>query len=204
MKRCAKCGETKSLTAFHRQAAQADGYRPRCKQCRKPESRAWYVENAEVLKDRSARWRKDNPEWYRAQLAGWAERNREYKRETGRAYHDANRDKIKEYAARPERRVAARLNAKTQKAKRKAHMSATVVPITPEQWQEIQASYCGLCVYCHKPVSDPTMDHVRPLNGGGDHSTVNIVPACARCNHQKNDRPLLIFLLRRRADKIAA
>jgi 5-methylcytosine-specific restriction endonuclease McrA len=44
------------------------------------------------------------------------------------------------------------------------------------------------CVYCG--VRADTIDHVRPRSRGGDHTWVNVVAACARCNHRKGDRLL--------------
>jgi 5-methylcytosine-specific restriction endonuclease McrA len=45
------------------------------------------------------------------------------------------------------------------------------------------------CVYCGSRAD--TIDHVRPRSRGGEHSWVNVVAACARCNHRKGDRLLL-------------
>lgn len=40
MKRCAACGETKALDAFHRNQAQNDGRATRCRSCRSADSKA--------------------------------------------------------------------------------------------------------------------------------------------------------------------
>lgn len=39
MKRCAKCGLTKTLDGFHRSASNRDGRASRCKECRNQDSR---------------------------------------------------------------------------------------------------------------------------------------------------------------------
>ena len=44
------------------------------------------------------------------------------------------------------------------------------------------------CVYCG--LRADTIDHVRPRSRGGEHTWVNVVAACARCNHRKGDRLL--------------
>ena len=41
MKRCAKCGETKTLDDFHRSASGHAGRASRCKQCRNEDSRQY-------------------------------------------------------------------------------------------------------------------------------------------------------------------
>jgi 5-methylcytosine-specific restriction endonuclease McrA len=44
------------------------------------------------------------------------------------------------------------------------------------------------CVYCGSRAD--TIDHVRPRSRGGEHAWLNVVAACARCNHRKGDRLL--------------
>ncbi len=44
------------------------------------------------------------------------------------------------------------------------------------------------CVYCG--LRADTIDHVRPRSRGGEHTWVNVVAACARCNHRKGDKLL--------------
>ena len=44
------------------------------------------------------------------------------------------------------------------------------------------------CVYCG--LRADTIDHVRPRSRGGEHTWINVVAACARCNHRKGDRLL--------------
>lgn len=44
VKTCSKCGETKPLSEFHRQAQSRDGLRPRCKVCTRDENNArWHA-----------------------------------------------------------------------------------------------------------------------------------------------------------------
>lgn len=48
-KRCTGCGETKALSEFYRNGS---GYRSECKSCISIKRRAWYVKDAEDLRDR--------------------------------------------------------------------------------------------------------------------------------------------------------
>lgn len=43
MKRCAKCGQTKTLSEFHRSVSSRDGRASRCKECRNKESRDYVL-----------------------------------------------------------------------------------------------------------------------------------------------------------------
>lgn len=59
----------------------------------------------------------------------------------------------------------------------------------------------GRCAYCRRPASaeEPlTREHVIPRAKGGSRKDVRIiVPACARCNHRRGCRELVLFLLLR-------
>ena len=63
MKKCSKCGEIKSISAFHLDATMGDGRRSHCKSCRKVYS-SEYWRRPEVKKSRSQRrrgWNKKHP-----------------------------------------------------------------------------------------------------------------------------------------------
>ena len=59
----------------------------------------------------------------------------------------------------------------------------------------------GQCAYCRRPGSPEsplTREHVIPRAKGGGRKDVRIiVPACARCNHRRGCRELVLFLLLR-------
>lgn len=48
------------------------------------------------------------------------------------------------------------------------------------------------CVYCNG--NSNTWDHIVPKSQGGRNSPDNLARACGRCNRQKGDLPLVIFL----------
>jgi HNH endonuclease len=52
-----------------------------------------------------------------------------------------------------------------------------------------------LCSYCGKPAEN--IDHVVPRSKGGKGRN-NKAPSCERCNREKSDKHLLVFLLERR------
>lgn len=64
----------------------------------------------------------------------------------------------------------------------------------------------GFCCYCCKPMTlaygktnSITRDHVVPRSQGGSSRESNIAGACYKCNQEKRDMPLVIFLLKRNA-----
>lgn len=64
-----------------------------------------------------------------------------------------------------------------------------------------RAIQSGRCAYCRRPGSPEnplTREHAIPRAKGGGRKDVRIiVPACARCNHRRGCRDLVLFLLLR-------
>ena len=59
--------------------------------------------------------------------------------------------------------------------------------VTSKQWDEILRKYNFRCAYCGVQ-GNMTMDHVIPVSKGGEHSSSNVVPACAECNSRKGTK----------------
>lgn len=77
---------------------------------------------------------------------------------------------------------------------------------------EIAADQLHLCVYCSRSLLpaegqwdrlQATVDHVVSRADGGTDERDNLVAACYSCNSSKREQPLLVFLARRRWDRIA-
>ena len=113
MKTCSKCGETKPLEEFHKQAKSADGHVSHCKLCQKIIKKAYYEANKELVAAAVKAWREANKERKSAIDKAWREANKEQIAAAKKAWRESNPDKVKEYAVRkkehwPEK-VAARL-----------------------------------------------------------------------------------------------
>lgn len=48
---CKRCGQTKSVSEFHRHAAEPTGYRTICKECRKPQSLIYRLSNLDKIRE---------------------------------------------------------------------------------------------------------------------------------------------------------
>ena len=57
-------------------------------------------------------------------------------------------------------------------------------PARGRPWQatreSVFARYGRACVHCGAPATD--IDHLIPIDAGGDDSLANLRPSCARCN----------------------
>ena len=67
-KKCAKCGEQKPFSEFHKDKRQRLGLQCRCKACHKVLAAAWWAKNGKTsyLKQKRSQmeWRRNNPEKY--------------------------------------------------------------------------------------------------------------------------------------------
>lgn len=74
-KTCTKCGETKPLSEFHKEACKKDGHRNQCKVCTCANSRKYAAEH----KEERAAYKRE-----------WVAENREHVNARNRAYRAAN------------------------------------------------------------------------------------------------------------------
>lgn len=79
MKTCTKCKIEKPLSEFHR---QKNGFRPKCKTCRKEISRKYYENNSRKTIERTKKYYENNKEYYK-----------EYKKE----YRENNKERLNKY-----------------------------------------------------------------------------------------------------------
>lgn len=87
VKSCRKCGETKSLGDFYRQAGMRDGHRNDCKDCQRAAHRDWYSRNREYSIGRVKEWQHKNPERLRAWRRKYREEHGEEKKRRDREGH---------------------------------------------------------------------------------------------------------------------
>jgi hypothetical protein len=75
VKVCSKCGVEKELCKFHKSTRCKDGYRERCKECRKVDTTLYYQNNINKIKERITEYRKNNPEKVKEGLKQYREKN---------------------------------------------------------------------------------------------------------------------------------
>lgn len=72
---CLMCKKEKPLSSFHKKKSSSDGYRFRCKECRKEESRLYYHQNKEQLSRKGEIYREKNRDICIQRAKRWAEEN---------------------------------------------------------------------------------------------------------------------------------
>ena len=93
-KKCTKCGEVKSLSAFSKDKGKKDGLFTQCNECRK----AYRKANAEKIKEYDKAYRKANADRMSERNKAYYKANAEKIAERCKAYRKANADKKSEWS----------------------------------------------------------------------------------------------------------
>jgi 5-methylcytosine-specific restriction endonuclease McrA len=161
MRKCKKCGETKSLADFYKQKGHREGVpdyvRRTCKEC----------ERLRIY----AR-RQDN-------LAAYRERERDRARALPA---EVKRQKARDHYSKNRERVIAR-----QLARRAQRLGAEAVLVERDEILERDNNRCR---ECKTDLRGQTwhLDHIVPLALGGTHTWGNLQALCAPCNWSKGAR----------------
>lgn len=101
LKRCSTCQQEKPATRefFHSHAGTTDRLNTRCKECRKAESRAYYLANGDRIRENSRAWQSANPEKANAKKLAWAGARQEQERRRKREYKERNREVLRQREA---------------------------------------------------------------------------------------------------------
>ena len=178
MKTCTKCGETKQLTEFDKNAGTRDGLYAWCKACARAKDRKWRATNPDKQKTYDA---KRNQEARRAYLAKWRAENREYRQTTTSKW----------FADNP---VAKLIYAQNRRA-RKLDAGGKLSKDLAKRLFKLQR---GKCACCGKPLGDNYhLDHIMPLALGGTNEDSNIQLLRAECNMQKHAKHPVDFMQER-------
>ena len=171
LKTCKKCNEAKSLDEFHKNAQSRDGYRPRCKVCRKADSKIEY-KNADAE--------------HRSTIARVKYlRNRDRILKRSKLYRQNNKDYLKQYH---QQYLADHLDEYAARtAKRRAMKVQINEDYTAEDRQFTVSLFKSQCFKC-KTTNRPEIDHHMPLSLGYPLSRDNAVILCKSCNSSKGNK----------------
>jgi len=107
--------------------------------------------------------------------------------------------RTRQYLKNREKELAdARLWASNNRDKKNAHkanrkakkINAGGRGISPSEWKAIIDAANGICSYCDAWVEKLTLDHIVPLDRGGEHDILNAAAACRSCNSSKSTKLL--------------
>ena len=182
--------------------------KPEARQADRARHRSWYAtpEGKAYVREYGAKYYAENGEAMRAKSRErykTDERRRESVRKSNikrRARPEVRQAKNEAHAAR-KKTERGRLLSRMHRKIRRARLASTVCTLTDKQWLALVEAYGGKCAYCGL-AAPMTIDHIQAIARGGEHSLINVVPACKRCNQVKGVRPLMDALQKLNATRV--
>lgn len=170
-KRCPECDRVLAKSNFSTSRARPDGLYQYCRECGSAQYKQSYRKHKHRWKAAYRRWCVAN-----------AERCREYQRIS--------------YRRHPEK-------AAEKRNRRRARQEGLAATYTSQDWMRSLEVFSRCCAYCGKHesvVGAFDQDHVIPVVAGGGYVPGNIVPACAKCNGSKWQKPYAQWMQERGYD----
>jgi len=131
--------------------------------------------------------------------------NNALKKARDRAYYETHREDILKYQKQNAKDYPEKRNTINQRRRtRKRELPST---LTDSQWNDAKIAFDNKCCYCgkEKPLAQ---EHFLALHKLGEHSHLNIIPACQSCNSSKGSKafsewyPTFKFYSKKREQKI--
>ena len=210
MRKCSKCGSwlVASEVNFQRGKGYKYGLRSECKECCAKYKKRYRENNKEKIAEKQRQYRENNKEKAAEYHKQWQKDNRdkllEYKKqyresnneklaEYFKEYYQNNKEKIienqKRYQQSPKGQVVTFNNCQRRRIKEEQLGSG----ITTDQWLECMSFFDWRCAYSGERLTKETrsVDHIVPLDAGGDNMVWNMVPMARNLNSSKNNKEML-------------
>ena len=174
-KSCNVCGEVKPVEQFRKEHRDyGDGYYNQCHECERAKGREWSKNRKEYRREYE---RKNRAHLYQLQHE-WRKRNKDKYDAQRKRYYGSHKGRM--------------YNRNSQAIRRSKTKQGDVTTAWLDQFLASQTR----CFYCKKPFSSKrtkTIDHVIPLDKGGEHTMANLVVACQVCNSSKGNRIVMLL-----------
>ena len=206
MRKCTKCGRwlVANTVNFNRAKNGRYGLNSQCKECWSKKNKQWIKTNRDKVTEYKKQWYEANPEYnkqYRQanrdklleQKRRWYEANPEYNKQ----YYEANLKYYKQYNKQYHQSPQGQIVAFNSRQKRRTKEERQGSGITKEQWLEMMSFFDWRCAYSGEYLGgndnsfNRTIDHIVPLNSGGDNMIWNCVPMLRSLNSSKNSKDML-------------
>jgi hypothetical protein len=174
---CILCNESKPATPefFHRYRYSKDGLYPRCKECRKVDTKGYREKNLEKIKASQKEYYHKNKDTLREKNKKWRENNAEYVKTKGKEYRDTNRDALIEYQKRWR---------EVNKATRKWDYSQRKYGIDQQQFNMLAESQGNCCKICSTPFVYENDLPSKDVHIDHNHDTGDVRGLlCSKCNY---------------------
>lgn len=151
------------------------------KEANLPKRKEYREKNKAVIKEKMKEWRAKNIESLLAKSRA--------KKDEMAQYYLANKERYKENNARWAKTEKGKARMMASRNKRRAQKAKTESRVTGQELIDL-ISVSKDCAYCQQPLSTKPghrhVDHVMPLEKGGEDRIENLVVACQTCNLRKH------------------
>ena len=212
-RKCTKCGKwlVANTVNFYKNKSSKYGLQSECKECRSNYHKQWREDNKEKEAEQNKQWRQANKDkkveydkqYYEANKEKraeyhkqWQQANKERIAEQRKQYYQDNRDELlerqKQYHQTPQGQIVVFNSRQRRRIKEEEQGTG----ITKDQWLEMMSFFNWKCAYSGEYLGgndnsfNRTIDHIVPLNSGGDNMIWNCVPMTRSLNSSKNDKDM--------------
>ena len=195
MRKCTCCGEWKvaSTVNFYKHKGSRYELHSKCKKCFSKYRKQYYKSNKEKEAERLKQYRKKNKDKISKYNKQYCDVNKDKMAERHKQWYENNREKAleqkKQYHQSPQGQ-AVRFNSSN---KRRLKEQEQGTGITKDQWLEMMQYFDWRCAYSGEVLSKDTrsVDHIVPIDAGGDNMIWNMVPMTRSLNSSKNSKDML-------------
>jgi 5-methylcytosine-specific restriction endonuclease McrA len=152
-------------------------------------NKAWKIANRKRVIAKNQAWGKANRERRSAMAKARYLANREHMSAISKAWYEANRERKNATATAWKAANRERWREVLRRRRTRLKAGRSLCEITFSDRQKRFLLWDSSCAYCGT-VGKMTVDHVQPVKHGGLDESLNIVPACRRCNSSKNASPV--------------
>ena len=205
---CVKCGKELPNTNeyFAKRYKRKDGtylLATKCKECVKIENKEYHKNNyekekayREVNAERIKAYRDSRKEIKKERDKKRYQENKEKMNEQHKQWREANKEKVREASRKWYQSPSGQASHFNSYNKRKIRKQNQGNGITKTQWREMMSFFDWKCAYSDEYIGGKqnyqrTIDHIIPLNSGGDHEIWNLVPMTRSLNSSKQDKDML-------------
>ena len=203
MKRCTKCGRwlVASTVNFYKNKGCKYGVESYCKECKKSYDKQWQQTNKDRKAKNNKQWHdKYGKQYYEAHKDEITERQKRYyqdnkdkRREHNKRWYESNKEKKYEYNKQYRQSPQGQVVAFNNRQRRRIKEEQQGIGITKDQWLECMSFFDFRCAYSGKRLTKKTrsIDHIVPINSGGDNMIWNMIPMTRSLNSSKQDKDML-------------